>query len=242
VDVTLIAIAGIIIFAAHFTKGFSGFGSALVALPLLVFFFDIKFALPVFLITDITASTIMCMKEERNFNWGILRAVVAGLLVGSIIGGILMGRTDSETLLKLFGIVVIAMALHIFLTRNMRVRIRRKGLWGLVTGMVSGTSHIMFGISGPPLVYYMSQISKDKQHLRATLYGIFYAANVFQLITYSMIGIMTARAIFFSLALIPFTLLGVLVGNRFFFKVDEERFREAITAIILVTGLLIVLR
>jgi len=241
-DLTLIAIAGIIILIAHFIKGFSGFGSALVALPLLVFFFDIKFAIPVFLVNDITGSTIMCLRERGHVNKEVLWVIVLGLLMGSVLGGIFISTTNSETLLKLFGMVVMAMALHIFITRNKRSRITRKKLWGLVTGWVAGLCQVSFGIGGPPAVYYTAQTSRNKTQLRATLYSIFYAASIFQFITYVLIGIMTTSVILFSVQLIPFMLLGLFLGNRFFFRVDEERFRTAITAIILLMGLFIVLR
>ena len=56
----------LIIMVAAFVSGTSGFGSNLITIPLLVYFFDIKEVLPIIVTINIMLNITMLRSEERR--------------------------------------------------------------------------------------------------------------------------------------------------------------------------------
>jgi uncharacterized membrane protein YfcA len=85
-DITAGLMAGVIIFAGHLVKGVSGFGSALLAVPLLLLILDVRFVTPVFLLFDFTSGALLVGSNWRSIDRRLLLLLLSGMLVGTGIG------------------------------------------------------------------------------------------------------------------------------------------------------------
>ena len=119
---------------------------------------------------------------------------------------------------------------------------KNKGFWGFLTGSFASSAGILFGINGPPVVYYTTRVCSGKKQCRSTLYGIFSVEGLLRTATYAITGLMIAESFFFAAAMSPFMFLGILAGSKIHLKVNEKTFQLAVAAIVLVAGMLILLR
>ena len=234
--VEIILLAGLIVLIGHFIKGFSGFASALFAIPLLALFLDIKFVVPVFLLFDFIAGVILTIQNRRFIDWRSALMLLSGLSVGTAIGTYLLVSFGNEALKRVFGVVIILFALKILIWDNENIRKEISKVWAPLSGFVGGCTGGMFGLNGPPLVLYLTHRLKDKQIFRATLYGIFFVAACYRLILYSLSSLITLEVIRFALFLTPFLLCGIFLGSKMHARIHESSFKKTIALILIVTG------
>jgi len=211
--VEIILLAGFIVLMGHFIKGFSGFASALFAIPLLALFLDIKFVVPVFLLFDFISGVILTIQNRRLIDWKTGILLISGLVIGTAIGTYFLVSFGNEALKRVFGVVVILFALKILFLDNEEA-----------------------GLNGPPLVLYLTHQLRDKQVFRATLYGIFFVDACYRLILYSFNKLITIEVIKFALYLTPFLIIGLLLGSRLHAKINENTFKKIIALILIITG------
>jgi uncharacterized membrane protein YfcA len=236
VTVEIVLLAGFIVLIGHFIKGFSGFASALFAIPLLALFLDIKFVVPVFLLFDFIAGVILTIQNRRFIAWRSALLLLTGLAIGTTVGTYLLVSFGNEALKRVFGVVVILLALKILVWDNENVRREVSKMWAPVSGFIGGCTGGMFGLNGPPMVLYLTTQLRDKQVFRATLYGIFFVDACYRLILYSANGLITIEVVKFALYLTPFLLAGLLLGSRLHAKINENVFKKAIALILIVAG------
>jgi uncharacterized membrane protein YfcA len=232
----IVLLAGLIVLIGHFIKGFSGFASALFAIPLLALFLDIRFVVPVFLLFDLIGGAVMTIQNRRFIQWKTTFVLLVGLAVGTAIGTYFLVSFGNEALRRIFGAVVILFVLKILIWENQDIRKEIRSLWAPVSGFIGGCTGGMFGLDGPPLVLYLARRLSDRRIFRATLYGIFFVDACYRLILYTASGLVTWEVINFALYLTPFLLIGLFLGSRLHAKINENLFRKIIAVILLVTG------
>lgn len=239
--VEIVMLAGSIVLIGHFIKGFSGFASALFAIPLLALFLDIKFVVPVFLLFDLTSGLILTVQNRRFIDRRSAAMILSGLIVGAAAGTYLLVSFESEVLKRVFGVVVILFALKILLWDNRETQGYISTAWAPFSGVVGGCTGAMFGLNGPPMVLYLTHRLRDKQAFRATLYGLFFADACYRLVLYSFNRLITLEVVRFALYLTPFLLLGLLVGSKLHATIHENVFKKIIALILVVTGMFLVI-
>ncbi len=239
-DYSIILAAGFIIFAGQVVKGFTGFGNSLVSIPFLVLILDLEFILPFFSLLGVLTGVLMFYRERNSVRWDVMRYLVTGMVLGTVFGVIAVEVLTSVYLKRLFGITVFLMALHL-LYENLSEKkqgISRRGLIGFISGSISGVTGAMFGIDGPPLVYYTARTCVRKNEFRATLFGLFLLLNITRVGGYTMSGLLTIDSIYFTLFMLPAMTLGLIAGDKMHFRVNERLFKHIVILIIAITGLI----
>ena len=95
--------ATLVIFLAYFIFGISGFGSSIVAVPLLVQMYPLKSVVPMMVIIDICASLYIGRKSSSDANFKELKWLFPFSLIGMILGIFLLVKAPSEPLLITLG-------------------------------------------------------------------------------------------------------------------------------------------
>jgi uncharacterized membrane protein YfcA len=235
----IILLAGFIVLIGHFIKGLCGFANALFAIPLLALFLDVKFVVPVFLLFDFISGLVMTAQNRKLIDKKSALLVLSGLVIGTAVGTYLLVSFGNEALKRIFGVVVVLFALRILILDNEKIRKEIRRIWAPVSGLAGGCTGAMFGLNGPPLVLYLTHQLKDKQILRATLYGLFFVDACYRLILYSFNRLITVEVVQFALYLTPFLLVGLALGSRLHAKVSEVAFRKTVASILVITGILL---
>ncbi len=244
---SIILISGLICLTAATVTGFSGFGFALIAVPLLTLVLDLKFVVPLVLLMSLFSVVVLSANKLRFFREPTIVFIFIGTMAGLMVGTYSLANFDTSVLKKILGIVVALFALHIFLrARREREPERREGLGpatgipvALFVGILSGLAGGLFGTSGPPLVIYVDYFAKDKSSFRAQLLVLFVLHDVFRLFLYIHFSLMNMEVVRFGLWLLPGVCVGLLVGSRMHYQVNEKTFSRAVAAMLLVSGLLL---
>ena len=104
---------------------------------------------------------------------------------------------------------------------------------GLQVGLGAGITGALFGMGGPPVVWYVSRQTMDKEEFRATLVTFFSFTSIWTLATYMYGGLFTREVLLFSVYMLPAVILGTLVGNLLHIKINQILFRRVIAIILL---------
>ncbi|MGD8590683.1 MAG: sulfite exporter TauE/SafE family protein, partial [Chromatiales bacterium] len=163
IDILTILLSGLILFIAYFIRGISGFGSGLVAIPLLAHLLPLQFVVPWVLLLDFTASLALGgrRQDRRAINWREISWLMPTTLLGILIGAALLVNLPKSPLLIGLGIFVGVFGLRslLFVHGDRKVSL----WWSLPTGLLGGIVGAMFGTGGPPYVIYLSRRIQNKR-------------------------------------------------------------------------------
>jgi len=244
-EIGVVLLAGLIIFSGHLVKGVSGFGSALFAVPLLMFFLDVKFITPVFLLFDLTSGVILVASNYRFIHRRLFLLLLCGLLVGTAIGTWVLLSFGHDLLKRILGLLVTAWALLMLFRKERPTsktgHSRTMSYLAPLSGFLGGALGAMFSVNGPPIIIYLSHVLEEKQVFRATLYGIFFADACYKLVLFTANGLLTGEVLRFALLIAPFLVAGIFAGSRLQAHINEVLFRKIVAAILMVTGLILVI-
>ena len=109
-----------------------------------------------------------------------------------------------------------------------------------LSGFLGGALGAMFSVNGPPIIIYLSHVLEEKQVFRATLYSIFFADACYKLVLFAANGLLTGEVLRFALLMAPFLVAGVFAGSWLQTRIDEALFRKIVAAILMVTGVMLV--
>jgi len=241
-DVTIILLAGAIVFAGHAVKGISGFGSALFAVPLLLLILDVRFVTPVFLLFDFTSGAILVGANWRSINRRLLLLLLSGMLVGTGLGTWVLLSFSHEILQRVLGALVIGWALAMLLKEEPGGDSIAPSLGAYLaplSGFLGGALGATFSVNGPPIIIYLSHVLEEKRVFRATLCGVFFADACYKMVLFTANQLITREVIRFALSMAPFLLAGVLVGSWLQRFLDEQLFRRIVAGILAVTGVIL---
>src|SRR5205807_7807507 len=75
-----------ILMSAYFIRGITGFGSALIAVPLLALSQPLRFTVPLVLALDFTASLILGGTNTKKANWAEVKILLPFGMLGACVG------------------------------------------------------------------------------------------------------------------------------------------------------------
>ena len=214
----------LVIFFAFFTRALFGFGGGLISIPLLVFLFNLNFAVPLEAIFEVVLSGLLIKGELQKINKKVLIPLILGSIIGTLIGTYLLKSFANDILQRLLGIVIILFSLNLLRKQNQDEHVLPAPV-GVLTGIIGGTLGGMYGASGPPFVIYLAHQIKEKDILRATLIGLFAVDFSWRLAVFAVTGLITKNVLLMTLYLTPALVLGTILGKKSFFpltKLDIE--------------------
>jgi uncharacterized protein len=231
-DYTLILF---IILSAYFIRGITGFGSGLIAVPLLALSNPLQFAVPLVLALDFTASFILGGASKKKADWGEIKALLPFGLVGACIGAFaLLKFPAGPVLLTLAAFTMFFGFRNVFGLQPVG-QISRA--WALPTGIVGGSAGALFGTSAPPYIIYLTHRLQDKGAVRATFSWLFVIDGGFRLGLFLVAGLLfePRLQLAFVLGLVPMA-LGLYSGNKVHLDITSEGMLKVVGALLVVSG------
>src|ERR1044072_5311608 len=139
-------------FIAALARGFSGFGAALIFLPLAATVTDPKIASPLLLITDAVLSVGFIPPAWRTADKREVGIMGAGAAIGIPLGTVLLVRLDALTIR--WGIVVLASAMLALLISGWRYRGKPTAPLSFAVGGFAGVCSGAAQVGGPAVIAY----------------------------------------------------------------------------------------
>jgi hypothetical protein len=217
-------------------RGFSGFGSALIYMPLIAAVYDPRIAAVTLLLVDFSCSSPFAMAELRRCTWAELIPISIAMAVAVPLGTWLLIVLD-PTVLR-WAIAIVVLALVVVLMSGWRYRGPSTLPITTAVGFMAGIGAGAVQIAGPPVILYWLSRGNNAVTLRANLMVFFLFCGVVLIAVYAMQGLFTARPIALSLMFAPTYIAGVAIGSRMFRGASDRLYRNVAYAICVLAAIL----
>ena len=224
----------VIIFVAYVIKGLSGFGSGLVAIPLLAFFLPLPFIVPILALVSYSGTVYQSFTYRSDVVWRDLWPLLPFSLAGITIALWLLVNTDVTVLTFMLGIFIFCYAVYSLLPHNIKSGSR---WWAVAAGSSAGLIGALFGTGGPFYVLYLKMRQVTKQQFRATITMIFLVDGGARMFGYFYSDLFTNKMVMLALVLLPVLFLAMYVGQHLHIKINDHRFNQVVSILLLVSGL-----
>jgi len=233
--VTETALLAGLAFIGALVVGVTGFGSALVTIPLATHFVPLQFALPLFALVDLSTAFSVGLENPRNAARDEWRRLVPMILVGTALGVTLLVNLPRALGMGLLGAFVLAYALYT-LVRHGPARVIHPR-WAWLAGLCGGVTSTLFGAGGPPYAIYLSQRGLSKEQFRATMgFAIMTSISV-RVVAFLITGLLLDRTVWLTaLAAVPAALLGLWIARHWYLRISREALMRVVALILLASG------
>lgn len=218
----------IVVALAAAVQSVSGFGSALLAVPLLSFVVGSRSAVVLSASIFPLLTLSLVVGHRRHVLRRMLVAMTIPSLAGMPIGLWILDRAGSRLLEIVIGVAVIALA--VFLASGFRFPDRAST--DVIAGFMSGVLATSTSTNGPPLVLAMQSADASPDQVRGTLSAAFLVQAVLALVGFAITGHLDSHIGRLWLVALPGLAVGGLVGSTLRPSIDAQHFR------LLVFGLL----
>ena len=225
-----------IAFVSGTARGFSGFGSALIFMPLASSIADPRLVAALLLIIDFVAAAPLLPDAWRKADRRATAIMAIGSLIGVPIGTYFLTRLEPVTTRWIISVFVLALLL--LLLSGWRYRGKEHTAISVGIGGLSGFCSGLAQTGGPPIVGYWLGRPIASVVARANIVLFFGASDLFSAISYAATGLITMDAIRLSLVVGPVYGIGVWFGASLFGKASEALFR-AICYVLIAAAVLV---
>lgn len=208
---------------AGLARGFSGFGGALIFVPLASAATEPRLAAALLLIIDGVLTLGLLPDAWHRANRREVATMVSGALIGVPIGTAILALTPPVTLRWIISLVVLA--LLAFLASGWRYHGRPQLPLTVGTGGLAGVFSGAAQLGGPPVVAYWLGGAIPAATVRANLVLYFALSSVISAAAYLVGGLLTMEAMVLSAVICPAYGVGLLAGSRLFGFANEATFR-----------------
>jgi uncharacterized membrane protein YfcA len=223
-------------FVAGLARGFSGFGAALIFMPLASAVVEPIVAAPVLLIADAAATTALLPDAWRRADRGAVAVMALGAMAGVPLGTLVLATVDPLTVR--WAIVLAVAALVVLLASGWRYRGRPSAAATAGTGVVAGLFSGVAQIGGPPVVAYWLGAGISAATVRANIVLYFAASTVLSGVAYAVGDLLTGRVLLLAVVTFPAFAAGLGLGSRLFGRAAEATFRRACFGLIAAAAIL----
>lgn len=215
---------------AGFTRGFSGFGGALIFVPLVSAVFGPRVAAPTLLIVDGAMTLPYVLAALRACVWRQVAPLAIGATLTVPLG--VMVLDHANPLLLRWALAGLVAALLALLVSGWRHSGRHNLPTTLGVGMFAGLLGGAAQMSGPPVVAYWLGSGQNAALVRANLFSFFALTTLASGTAYALGGMITGEVGRLSLVLGPAYAAGLLTGARLFRGASDRHFRLAAYGVI----------
>ena len=236
-----LAALGAIAFLGALIFGLTGFGAALVTIPLASHFVPLPFALALFALSDLVSALRVGLESPRNAVRGEWIRLVPMILAGTALGVSALVNLPRSLGMLLLGAFVLSFALYSLVRRpSSRVISPR---WAWLAGLAGGITGTLFGAGGPPYVIYLSQRGLSKEQFRATLGFATMTSISLRVLAFLLTGLLLDRQVWIAAAVAaPAAFIGIAVSRRLFLRISRDSLLRAVGVMLLASGAALVLR
>jgi uncharacterized protein len=228
----------LIVFAAAAVQAITGFGYALVAVPLLTVIVDPPTAVVGSALAGLWLSVVVTARERMHVRWRPALTLVGTSVLGMPIGLVLLAVLSDRALRLLIAAVVLLCTVQVWRA----VRLPEHPAVVVGAGLVSGVLSTSTGTNGPPLVAAFQAMGYDPRNFRATLAAVFVGSGVLGIAGFAAAGQITRPVVLLALVGAPAAAVGWFAGNTLFVRIDGTRFRHVVLTGLVISSLISTIR
>jgi len=230
-----------ILMSAYFIRGITGFGSALIAVPLLALSQPLQFAVPLILALDFTASLILGGTNNKKANWGEIKLLLPFGMLGACLGAYALVTLPTTPVLLTLGAFTMFFGLRNIYGLQPTGQLSRG--WAVPAGLGGGAAGALFGAGSPPYIMYLTRRLLDKGAVRATFSWLIAVDGGFRLGLFLFAGLLfdPKLQIAYGLGLVPMA-IGLYTGNKVHLDITSAGMLRVVGTLLVLSGAMLFLK
>lgn len=238
-EVTVLLLAALIALAAYFVRGIAGFGSALVASPLLAQLLPLPVVVPLVVILDNSGSILQAWRHRRLIVWADLWPLLPFSFIGIALALQLHAWISGDALKIFLGAFVALFGLYQFFPQPHWRPARR---WAAPAGLLGGFVGGLFGTGGPFYVMYLRLRQLEKTVFLGTIAMLWVVDGGLRIAGFALGGYYGEQHLWLLAAMAPAAWLGLQAGQRVHFRLSAAAFGRIIGLLLMASGTFLVWR
>jgi uncharacterized membrane protein YfcA len=212
--------------AGGLVRGYSGFGFALAAVPLLTLVLPPTTAIPAVLPIEVGIGLATIPAVQGHIARPVLFGLIAGTLIGTPLGLIFLASVSPDQMRLVVGAAVLAAVA--ILWRRPTASAGPLGFAPLAgAGLVSGLLNGGTALSGPPAIVALFGAGLATSSARSTIMAFVAFSAALGIAIAASSGLYSSGALGTTLVMAPAATVGALMGNVLFSKTSEAHYRPA---------------
>ena len=178
------------LFFAAFVQATTGFGFALVAMPLLTLAIGFEVAWPLTAVVSLVLNVVNVLRLRAHLQWRELWRMAGAAAIGILPGFWLQSIVPAGPVRVTLGVIVLSYALYSLL--QPRASLSATGCI-YPAGFLGGVLGAAYNISGPPVIIYGDLRGWARDEYRATLQAFFFLIGVLLVSGHVVLGHFNGR-------------------------------------------------
>jgi uncharacterized membrane protein YfcA len=204
-------------------RGYSGFGFALAAMPILTIAMSPAAAVPAVFPLEFAIGMVTLPMEHPSVDWRVLKWLALGALLGTPLGVTVLALLPTEITRLLLGLAVGAAVIRAWKQQATPMAQKDAKLAGI--GFLSGCLNGGTGMSGPPVIVSLLGSEMPMHRARATLIAFIALSALFGIAISIFHQAYSASVLLTSLIMSPAVALGCGLGVAAFTRGPRQFYR-----------------
>ena len=231
-----IAVLGSVVF------GITGFGAALVTIPLATHMVSLPFALALFVLMDLVNAFRIGFENPKHALRPEWTRMVPTIVLGTATGVTLLVNLPRQAATAALGVFVLAFALY-SLARRPGSHALISTRWAYAAGFAGGITSTLFGAGGPPYAMYLQHRGLTKEQYRATLGLATLTSISLRAIAFIATGtLLDATVWLYAVAIVPAGLAGLWAASHLFRRISRDTLMRAVSLMLAASGISLIVR
>jgi len=226
----------VVAFIAALLAAVTGFGGAAVLLPMLVFVFGVREAIPILTVAQLIGNASRVWFNRHELHWNVVGWFALGGVPMAIVGGVLFAHAPLAALTRVLGgfLLLIVIWRHRPKTAAWKPPLKSFALIGAGSSFLSA----LLGSVGPLMAPFFLAYGLVKGAYIGTEALSTVVMHVAKLVAYRESAILPLHSVLMGLALGPIMIFGSYAGKRVVDRLPERVFVHIIDATLLAAGTL----
>ena len=244
-DTTLWIAAMVAAFVAGTVKGAVGFAMPMIMISTLGSFLPPQIAVAALILPTVTSNLLQALRQgvgpavaSAKAHWRYILLVALMILFSAQLVGVLPDRA----LFLMLGIPLTAFALVQLIGWRPRIAPAWRRVAETVIALVAGFVGGLSGVWGPPTVLYLTALETpkiDSIRVQGVVYGL---GSLTLLVAHLQSGVLNAATAPLSALLVAPAMAGMFAGFAVQDRLDQEKFRRATLAVLVIASLNLIRR
>ncbi len=233
VTATELIVVATAIFVASFVQVLSGFGFALLSMPIMTLALPVKEAVVVSTLLGMISTTWQARVLRADTEWPLAKRLTLAAFFGMPLGLFILNVVSDTALRLTLGIAVIIATILLIARINLSAASNH---FDYAVGFVSGVLNTSLSTNGPPLVFGLQARHLGAAPFRATISTVFALSNIVGITLFALNGKITKDGLVASAIALPAWLIGQGLAWPVKKHFHGERFRNLVLALLFTAG------
>lgn len=232
----------LVVLLGYCVFGMTGFGSALVIIPLLSWRWPLSLVVPTVLLLDVPAALFHTGMNLQQVRWRIAPKIIPFAILGAWLGSQAHQWSDSSWAVATLGFYICWVAVRGLRSQAGKIE-KSSATVNSIAGILMGLIETLFGTAGPVVMAWLSRQEMKIEDIRATAPLLILIMVGIALFSNGLSGRSDIDQILLTTGwLVPSALIGGWMGHTFNSHIQPMTASKIIYAVLLISGIGLVAR